>query len=101
MGASCISYTDGFLIVGCVGFAVHQMGMGGFGHRTLSPTGVFTAELSALFTALRHISEVIRLILTDSPSSIKAMLSGKIAHQTHPLVYEFKKIVLEPVPERN
>jgi hypothetical protein len=44
-----------------------------------SKAGVFTAELSALFTALRHIVEVIRppekcLILNDSLSSIKAML---------------------------
>jgi hypothetical protein len=29
-GASCIFYTDGSLIEGCVGFAVHQMGVGGF-----------------------------------------------------------------------
>jgi ribonuclease HI len=41
------------------------------------------AELSALFTALRHIAEVIRppercLILTDSLSLIKAMLSRKL-----------------------
>jgi hypothetical protein len=31
-GASCIFYTDGSLIEGCVGFAVHQIGVGGFGH---------------------------------------------------------------------
>jgi hypothetical protein len=60
--------------------------VGGFGQRILSPV----AELSILFTALRHITEVKRLpegclILTDSLSSIKAMLSRKIAHQTHPL----------------
>jgi hypothetical protein len=30
--ASCIFYTDGSLIEGCVGFAFHQMGGGGFGH---------------------------------------------------------------------
>jgi ribonuclease HI len=59
------------------------MSVGGFGHKILSPAGVFTAELSALFTALRHIAEVIQprercLILTDSLSSIKAMLSRKI-----------------------
>jgi hypothetical protein len=54
-GASCIFYTDGSLIEGCAGFAVHQMGVGGFGHRILSPARVFTAELSALFTTLRHI----------------------------------------------
>jgi ribonuclease HI len=56
-----------------------------------SSNGVFNAELSALFTALRHIAEPKQppercLILTDSMSSIKAMLSRKIAHQTHPLV---------------
>jgi hypothetical protein len=32
------------------------------------------------------------LILTDSLSSIKAMLSRKIAHQTLPLVYECKQL---------
>jgi ribonuclease HI len=92
---SCIFYTDGVLIEGCAGFAVHQMGVGGFGHKIQSPAGVFTAELSALFTALRHIA--IRppercLILTDSLSSIKAMLSRKIAQQTRPLVYECKQL---------
>jgi hypothetical protein len=91
-GASCIFYTDGSLIEGCAGFVVHQMGVGGFGHKILSPAGVFTAELSVLFTTLRHIAEVIRppercLILTNSLSSIKAMLSRKIAHQTRPLVF--------------
>jgi hypothetical protein len=28
-GASCFFYTDGFLIEGCAGFAVHEMGVGG------------------------------------------------------------------------
>jgi hypothetical protein len=41
------------------------------------------------------------LILTDNLSLIKAMLSRKIVHQTHPLVYEYQKFVLEPVPEWN
>jgi hypothetical protein len=45
-GASCIFYTDGSFIEGCAGFAVHQMGVGGFGHKILSPAGVFTAALS-------------------------------------------------------
>jgi hypothetical protein len=54
-GASGMFYTDGSLIEGCAGFAVHQMDVGGFGHRILSPAGV-----SALLTALRHIAEVIR-----------------------------------------
>jgi hypothetical protein len=77
-GPSCIFYTDGSVIEGCAGFAVHQMGMSGFGYKIQGPAGVFTAELSALFTALRHIAEDIRppercLILTDSLSSIRAI----------------------------
>jgi hypothetical protein len=59
-GPSCIFYTDGSLIEGCASFAVHQMGVGGFGHKIQSSAGLFTAELSALFTTLRHIAEVIR-----------------------------------------
>jgi hypothetical protein len=78
-------YTDGSLIKGRAG------------HKVQSLTGVFTAELSALFTVLRHIAEVIQppersLILTDSLSSIKDMLSRKIAHRTHLLVYECKQL---------
>jgi ribonuclease HI len=80
----------------CAGFAT-QMGVDGFGQKILSPAGIFTAELSALFTALQHTAEVIQppercLILTDSLSLIRAMLSRKIAHQTHPLVYECKQL---------
>jgi hypothetical protein len=95
-GSSCILYKDGFLIEGCVGFAVHQMGVGVFGYNIRGPAGVF-ADLSALFTALQHIAEVIRLpercfILTDGLSSIKVMLSRKIVHKTHPLVYECKQL---------
>jgi hypothetical protein len=74
------------------------VGGGGFGHKILSPAGVFSAEVSALFTALRQIAEVMRppercLILTDSLSSIKAMLlSRRIAHRTRTLVYECKQL---------
>jgi hypothetical protein len=62
------------------------MGGGGFGHKILSSARIFTAEPSDLFTALRHIAEVIQppercIFLTDSLSSIKAMLSRKIVHQ--------------------
>jgi hypothetical protein len=88
-GQSCICYSDGSLIEGCAGFAVYQMGVSAFGHEIEGSAGVFTAVLSVLFTALRHIPEVIRppekcLILTDSLSSIKAMFFKKIEHQTHP-----------------
>jgi hypothetical protein len=98
-GTLSIFYTDGSLIERCAGFAFHQMGVGGFGHKIPSPAGVFTAEMSDLFTALRHIAEVIHiqppercLILIDSLSSIQAMLSRRIAHLTHPLVYECKQL---------
>jgi hypothetical protein len=56
---SAVFYTDGSLIEGSAGFAVHQTGVGGFGFRMSSSAGVFSAELSALFMALRHIGEVI------------------------------------------
>jgi hypothetical protein len=74
-GASCIFYSDGSLIEGCAGFVVHKMGGGGLRNKNLSPAGDFTAELSDLFTALRHIVEVIRpaercLILIDSLTSM-------------------------------
>jgi hypothetical protein len=51
---------DGSLIEGCAVFPVHQMGVGGFGYKIQDPAGVFGAELSASFTALQHIAEVIR-----------------------------------------
>jgi hypothetical protein len=97
-GPWCIFYTDGSLIEGGADFAVHKMGVGGFEYKIQGLAGVFTAELSfLLFTATRHVAWVIWLperclILTDSLSTIKAMLSRKIAHQTHPLVYECKQL---------
>jgi hypothetical protein len=59
---------DGSLIESCAGFAIHQMGMGGYG----------------------HIAEFIRpsercLILTDSLSSLPHP-------HPHPLVYERKRL---------
>jgi hypothetical protein len=67
------------------------------GHKILSAAGLFTAKLSALITAQRHIAEVVRprercLIHTDSLCLIKTMLSRRIAHRTHPLVYECKRL---------
>jgi hypothetical protein len=49
------------------------------------PADIFTAELTALFGALRHIGKVIQysekcLILTDSLSSVEALLFRKISH---------------------
>jgi hypothetical protein len=72
--ASMVFYTDGFLIDGCAGFAF-RTGEGGFGYKTSSPAGIFTAEVTALFVTLRNIGEVIQppekcLILTDCLSSV-------------------------------
>jgi hypothetical protein len=41
-GPSCIFYTDGSLIERCAGFAVHQMGVGGFGHKIQSSAGAIS-----------------------------------------------------------
>jgi ribonuclease HI len=88
------------LTEGSAGFAVHRTGVDGFGFKLSSLAGVFSAELSALFMALRHIREVIQppkkcLILTDSLSSIRAMLSRRISWRTHPLVYECKQLCFD------
>jgi ribonuclease HI len=97
---SAVFYTDGSLIERSAGFAIYQYGVGGFGFKLSSPAGVFLAELSALFMALRHIIEVLQppekcLILTDSLILIKAMLYRRIAWRTHPLVYECKQLCFE------
>jgi hypothetical protein len=68
-----------------------------FGYRISSPAGIFTVELTDLFVTLRHIEEVIQppekcLILTDSLSSVKALVSRKISLRTHLLVYECKQM---------
>jgi hypothetical protein len=55
-GSACIFQMDGPLIEGCSGFTIHKMGVGGFRHKIPSSVGIFTAELSSLFTALRHIT---------------------------------------------
>jgi hypothetical protein len=77
--------------------AIHRTRESGFGYNISSPAGIFTAELTALFVTLRHIGKVIQppekcLILTGSLSSVKALLSRKISHRTHLLVYECKQM---------
>jgi hypothetical protein len=57
---SVVFYTDGSLIERSAAYAIHQTGVGGFGIKLSSPAGVLSAELSALFMALRHIREVIQ-----------------------------------------
>jgi ribonuclease HI len=85
------------LIDGCTGFAFNRTGKSGFGYKISSPAGIFTVELPALFVTLRHIGEVIQplekcLLLTDSLSSVKALVSRKISHRTHLLDYECKQM---------
>jgi ribonuclease HI len=97
---STVFYTDDSLIEGSAGFAIHRTGVGEFGFKLSSSAGVFSAELSALFMALRHIREDIQtpekcLILTDSLSSIKTMLSRRISWQIYPLVHECKKLCFD------
>jgi hypothetical protein len=54
---SAVFYTDGSLIEGSAGVAIHRTGVGGFGFKLSSPAGVFSAELSVFFMALRHITD--------------------------------------------
>jgi hypothetical protein len=58
---------------------------------------VFTAEITALLTALRFMRSGGQLgeflILTDSLSSIEALRSRKISPRTHSVVYEFKEVL--------
>jgi hypothetical protein len=81
-----VFYADFSLIDGCAGFAFNRTGVGGFGYKISSPAGIFTAELTALFVTLRHIGELIQppekcLILTESLSSVKALLSRKMVYE--------------------
>jgi hypothetical protein len=89
-----VFYTDGSLIDGCAGFVFHRTGEGGFAYKISSPAGILTAELTALFMTLEEVIQPPRkcLVLTDSLSSVKALLSRKISHRTHPLVYECKQM---------
>jgi hypothetical protein len=93
-----------FFIYGCLiaslideftGFAIHRTEEVDFDYKLSSPAGILTAEFTALFVTLRHIAEVIQppekcLVLTDSLSSVKALLSRKILHRTHSLDYKCK-----------
>jgi hypothetical protein len=66
----------------CAGFAIHRTAQSGFGYNISSSAGIFTAELT-----LERC-----LILTHSLSSVKALLSRKLSHRTHPLDYECNQI---------
>jgi hypothetical protein len=86
-----VFHTDGSLIDGCEDFAFHRTSEGSFGYKISSPAGSFTAMLTVLSVTLQQIrggtqSPEKCLFLTDSLSSVRALLSRKISHRTHPLV---------------
>jgi hypothetical protein len=64
-----------------------------YGYRLQEPSGVFTAEITTLLTALQPGQPGEFLILTDSLSSIAALRSRKISPRTHYVVYECKKVL--------
>jgi hypothetical protein len=75
---SNLFYTDGSLMCGVAGFAVHHSVDCNIGFRMRGPASVLTAELAAIRMAIDHIeNEALGkyLILTNSMSSIRAMES--------------------------
>jgi ribonuclease HI len=91
---SNLFYTDGSLMDGVAGFAVHHSMNCNIGFRMRGSASVFTVELAAIRMDMDHIeNEALGryLILTDSMSSIKAMESRKISLHTLPFVYECKQ----------
>jgi hypothetical protein len=77
---SNLFYTDGSLVAGVAGFAVHHSIDCNIGFWIRRPVSVFTAELAAVRMGMEHIeNEALGryLILTDCMSSIKAMESRK------------------------
>jgi hypothetical protein len=73
---SNLLYTDGSLMDGVVGFAVHHSIVCNLGFCMTGPTSVFTAELAVIRMGMDHIvNEALGryLILSDSMSSIRAM----------------------------
>jgi ribonuclease HI len=90
---SNLFYTDGSLMDGVAGFAVHHSIDCNIGFWMRGPASVFMAELAAICMAMDHMeNEALGryLILTDSMSSIRAIESRKISLHTHPFVYECK-----------
>jgi ribonuclease HI len=90
---STLIFTDSSRLEEGTGFGIYVPGQLGFGYRLQEPSGVFTAEITALLTALRFVGSgqpCEFLILTDSLSSIEALRSRKISPRTHSVVYECK-----------
>jgi hypothetical protein len=91
---SNLFFTDGSLMNGVAGFAVHHSIDCNIGFWMRGPACVFMAELAAIRMAMDHIENEAfgkYLILTDSMSSIRAMESRKISLHTHSFVCECKQ----------
>jgi hypothetical protein len=75
--------TDGSLLDECVGLVIHRTEEGGFGYKISSSTGMFTAELTALFVTLGRIVDIQArekcLILTDSSVQSGSVVQTNIA----------------------
>jgi ribonuclease HI len=73
---------------------IYVPGQQGFEYRLQELSGVFTAKITALLTALRFVGSGQPgefLILTDSLSSIEALRSRNISPRTDSVVYECKE----------
>jgi ribonuclease HI len=93
---STLIFTDGSRSEEGTGFGIYVPGQQSFGYRLQEPSGVFTAVITALFTALHFVGSVQPgefLILTDSLSSIEALRSWKIPPRINCIVYECKEVL--------
>jgi ribonuclease HI len=89
-----VLYTDGSRSREGTGCAVFHHDNFELKMKLSEPSGVFTAELSAILLALHHIKTHNSgnfLIVTDSMSSILAIESQRISMKTHPLVLKCKE----------
>jgi hypothetical protein len=89
VSSSCfltLIFTDGSRSEEGTGFGIYVPGQQSFGYRLQKPSGVFTADITALLTALHLVGSDQPnefLILTDSLSSLS---SRKISPRTHSVV---------------
>jgi hypothetical protein len=89
-----VIFTDGSRIDGKTGFGMFHGENFEMGFHLVEPSGIFTAELTAIFYALEHIrnhSPGRYLVLTDSLSSVQALQTRAISPKGHPLIYDCKE----------
>jgi hypothetical protein len=93
---STLIFKDGSRSEEETGFEIYVPGQQSFRYRLQEPSGVFTAEISALLTALHFVGSGQPgefLILTDSLSSIEALGSRKISPRTYSVVYKCPEVL--------